>query len=63
MESLNETLDAQSTRVYGLRNRVPTAVLAPRDLRCRNALGLLALHLATLGRGLLTALVAPPDGP
>ena len=33
VESLNETLDAQSTRIYGLDNRVPTAVLAPGDRR------------------------------
>jgi hypothetical protein len=58
VESLNETLDAQSTRVYGLDNRVPTAVLILEIIGAAIALGLLALHLAALGRGLSTVLVA-----
>jgi len=58
VESLNETLDAQSTRIYGLDNRVPTAVLALEIIGAAIALGLLALHLAALGRGLTTVLVA-----
>jgi len=58
VESLNETFDAQSTRIYGLDNRVPTAVLALEIVGAAVALGLLALHLAALGRGLTTVLVA-----
>lgn len=58
VESLNETLDAQATRIYGLDNRVPTAVLALEIVGAALALGLLALHLAALGRGLTTVLVA-----
>jgi hypothetical protein len=58
VESLNETFDAQSTRIYGLDNRVPTAVLALEIVGAALALGLLALHLAALGRGLTTVLVA-----
>jgi hypothetical protein len=58
VESLNETFDAQSTRIYGLDNRVPTAVLALEIVGAAIALGLLALHLAALGRGLTTVLVA-----
>ncbi len=58
VESLNETLDAQSTRIYGLDNRVPTAVLLLEIVGAAIALGLLALHLAALGRGLSTVLVA-----
>ncbi len=58
VESLNESFDAQSSRVYGLRNRVPGAVLALEIVGAAIALGLLALHLATLGRGLTTVLVA-----
>jgi len=58
VESLNETFDAQSSVVFGLRNRVPTAVLALEIVGAAIALGLLALHLATLGRGLTPVLVA-----
>src|SRR4051794_5888777 len=58
VESLNEMFDAQSTRVYGLDNRVPTAVLVLEIVGAAIALGLLALHLAALGRGLTTVLVA-----
>jgi hypothetical protein len=50
--------DAQATRVYGLRNRVPTAVLVLEVLLAAIALGVLALHLATLGRGVLPVLIA-----
>jgi hypothetical protein len=58
VESLNETFDAQSSRIYGLDNRVPTAVLVLEIVGAAIALGLLALHLAALGRGLTTVLVA-----
>jgi hypothetical protein len=58
VESLNEMFDAQSTRVYGLLNRVPTAVLILEVAGAALALAALALHLAALGRGLRTVLVA-----
>jgi hypothetical protein len=58
VESLNETFDAQSTRVYGLLNRVPTAVLILEIAGAAIALAALALHLAALGRGVRTVLVA-----
>lgn len=58
VESLNETFDAQSSRVYGLGNRVPDAVLILEVGGAALALGLLALHLATLGRGVSTVLLA-----
>jgi len=58
LETLNETFDAQSSRVYGLTNRVPTAVLTLEVAGAAIALGLLSLHLATLGRGLLPVLLA-----
>jgi hypothetical protein len=58
VESLNETFDAQSTRVYGLRNRVPTPVLVLEVAGAAIALAALALHLAALGRGVRTVLVA-----
>jgi hypothetical protein len=58
VDSLNATFDAQSSRVYGLGNRVPTAVLLLEVLGTAVALGLLALHVATLGRGGFTVLLA-----
>jgi hypothetical protein len=58
VETLNETFDAQSTRVYALSNRVPTAVLALEVVGAATALAVLALHLATLGGGLATSLVS-----
>jgi hypothetical protein len=58
VESLNETFDAQSTRVYGLLNRVPTAVLVLEVAGAALALAALALQLAALGRGVRTVLVA-----
>jgi hypothetical protein len=58
VESLNETFDSQSSRVYGLTNRVPTAVLVLVVTGTAVALGLLALYLTTLGRGALTVVLA-----
>jgi hypothetical protein len=58
VESLNETFDSQSSRVYGLSNRVPTPVLVLEVAGTAVALGLLALHLTTLGRGVATVLLA-----
>jgi hypothetical protein len=58
VETLNEMFDAQTTRVYGLTNRVPTAVLVLEVVLAVIALAVLALHFATLGRGVLAVLVA-----
>ncbi len=58
VDSLNATFDAQSTRVASLNNRVPGPVLALEVLGASIALGLLALYLAILGRGVLTVLLA-----
>ena len=58
MDSLNTTFDSQSARVYGLSNRVPTAVLVLEVAGTAVALGLLALHLSTLGRGLMSVALA-----
>jgi hypothetical protein len=58
VESLNEAFDAQSSRVYGLHNRVPTAVLILEVGGAALALAALALQLAALGRGVRTVLVA-----
>jgi hypothetical protein len=51
VESLNEMLDAQTSRVAGLANRVPTTVLVLEVGAATMALGILATHLAILGRG------------
>ncbi len=56
--SLNEAFDAQTTRVAGLANRVPTPVLLLEMVGAALALGLLALHLGTLGRDPGIALLA-----
>ena len=58
LDSLNEAFDAQTTRVAGLGNRVPTPVLLLEMVGAALALGLLALHLGTLGRGPGIALLA-----
>jgi hypothetical protein len=58
VETLNEMFDAQTDRIYGLANRVPTAVLILQVAGAATALAVLALHLSTFGRGLLTVLVA-----
>jgi hypothetical protein len=58
VESLNEMFDAQSTRVYALSNRVPTAVLLLEVFGAATALAVLALHLATLGGGVTTSLLS-----
>jgi hypothetical protein len=62
VEALNEMFDAQSTRVYALGNRVPTAVLVVEVVGAAVALCALslqlALHLRDLRRSLATALVA-----
>jgi hypothetical protein len=58
VDTLNESFDAQTTRVYGLTNRVPTAVLVLEVVLAAIALAVLAIHLATLGRGVFTVLIA-----
>jgi hypothetical protein len=58
IETLNTMFDSQSSRIYGLSNRVPTTVGVLEVVGSAVALGLLALHLTTLGRGGLTVLLA-----
>jgi hypothetical protein len=58
VESLNATFDAQSTRLASLANRVPGAVLVLEVLGAAVAIGLLALHISVLGRGLVPMLAA-----
>ena len=44
--------------MYGLTNRVPTAVLVLEIVLAAIALAVLALHMATMGRGVLAVLIA-----
>jgi hypothetical protein len=57
-ETLNEMIDAQATRVAGLNNRVPNAVLFLEVFGAALALGLLAAYLAIVGRGVLAVSLA-----
>lgn len=57
-ESLNEMIDAQATRIAGLNNRVPGAVLFLEILGAALALGLLATYLAIVGRGVVAVSLA-----
>jgi hypothetical protein len=58
VESLNRMIDEQSARLASLNNRVPGPVLALQVLGAAVALGLLAMHISLLGRGLVPMLVA-----
>lgn len=53
VDSLNTTFDSQAARLSALNNRVPGAVLALEVFGAAVALGLLALHISLLGRGLV----------
>jgi hypothetical protein len=58
VDSLNSTIDQQSVRLSALNNRVPGAVLGLEVIGAAVALGLLALHISLLGRGLAPMLAA-----
>ena len=58
VESLNAMIDAQGVRTAGRSNRVPTTVLLLEVVGASVSLGLLAVYLAILGRGVLPVLVA-----
>ena len=58
VDNLNATFDAQEARLSALNNRVPGAVLALEVFGAAVALGLLALHISILGRGLIAMLGA-----
>ena len=53
LDSLNAMIDQQTVRLSGLNNRVPNAVLWLELLAAALALGLLAVYLSVLGRGLV----------
>jgi hypothetical protein len=58
VETLNDMIDMQTVRVAGLNNRVPGPVLVVEVAGAAFALGLLALHLSILGRGVVPAVAA-----
>jgi hypothetical protein len=58
VESLNDMIDMQTTRVSALNNRVPSAILLVQVIGAAIALFLLALYLALMSRGVATVLLA-----
>jgi hypothetical protein len=58
VDSLNAMIDQQTVRLSGLNNRVPNAVLWLELVGAAVALGLLALYLSVLGKGLVSILAA-----
>jgi hypothetical protein len=58
VETLNEMIDMQTVQVSALNNRVPSAVLVIEILGAAVGLGLLALYLAMLSRGVITVVLA-----
>ena len=57
-ETLNEMIDAHTTRVAALDNRIPAPVLWLQILASALALGVLGMFLASHDRGVLMALLA-----
>jgi hypothetical protein len=57
VETLNEMIDAQSSRLAALENRIPDAVLYLQIAVSALAFGVLGLYLALLGRAVLPPLV------
>jgi hypothetical protein len=58
VETLNEMIDMQTVHVSALNNRVPSAVLVIEVVGAAVALGLLALYLAILARGVVSVVLA-----
>ena len=58
VETLNEMIDMQTVRISGLNNRVPSAVLLFEIIGAAVGLGLLALYLAILSRGVAAVILA-----
>jgi hypothetical protein len=58
VETLNETIDADTTRVAALQNRIPAPVLWVQILASALALGVFGMFLATHENGLFTTLFA-----
>ena len=58
IDSLNAMIDQQGVRLAGLNNHPPNAVLLLELLGAALALGMLALYVSVLGRGLLSVVLA-----
>jgi hypothetical protein len=58
VDTLNDMIDQQTVRVAALNNRVPGAVLGLETIGAAFVVGLLALYLTVLGRGLFAAVAA-----
>ena len=58
VESLNDMIDQQTTRVSALNNRVPSSILLIEVVGVAIALFLLSLYLALLARGTVTVILA-----
>jgi hypothetical protein len=58
IETLNTMIDAQTTRVAALNNRVPSAVLLLEIVGAAIALGLLAAYVRLVGRGVVGVVLA-----
>jgi hypothetical protein len=58
VDSLNAMIDQQNVRISGLNNRVPNAVLWLELLAAALGLGLLALYLEVLGKGMIPIVAA-----
>ena len=57
IESLNDTIDMGTVRLSALDNRVPGPVLALEVLGAAFAMGLLAVYLSILGRGVIAVVL------
>lgn len=57
VESLNEMIDMQTTRVAALNNRVPFAIVFSEVIGAATTLALLALFFSLLSRGIVPALL------
>ena len=58
VDTLNDMIDQQTVRLSALNNRVPGAVLGLEVIGAAVVVGLLALYLSVLGRGILAAVTA-----
>ncbi len=58
VETLNDMIDAHTTRVSALNNRIPTSVWLLQIAATAVALGVLATYVAMLGRGVFTVFLA-----
>jgi hypothetical protein len=58
VETLNDMIDMSTVRVAALNNRVPAAVLVLEVVGSVVALGLLAVYMAIMGKGVLSVVLA-----